>query len=77
MKKFAGDIIIFHMCTKNHNHMMHGSWDTEEERQNFLSFWAIFVLSPPPNDPENENFEKKNNEQIALRYYSFIHKCVP
>ena len=42
MKKFAGDIIILHMCTKNHNHMMYGSWDTEWDRQKFLSFWAIF-----------------------------------
>ena len=79
MKKFAGDIIIFHMCTKNHNHMMHGSWDTEEERQNFLSFWAIFVLSPPPNDPENENFEKKKTMNkllwdIILLYINVYHK---
>ena len=22
MKKIAGDIIILHMCTKNHNHMI-------------------------------------------------------
>ena len=33
----------------NHNHMMYGSWDTEQERQNFLSFWIIFFsLSPSP-----------------------------
>ena len=25
MKNLAGDIIILHMCTKNHNHMMYGS----------------------------------------------------
>ena len=25
MKKAAGDNIILYMCTKNHNHMMHGS----------------------------------------------------
>ena len=25
MKKFAGDIIILHMCSKNHNHIMYGS----------------------------------------------------
>ena len=47
MKKFAGDIIILHMCTKNHNHMMYGSWDTEWDRQNFLSFWAIFCPFSP------------------------------
>ena len=47
MKKFAGDIIILHMCNKNHNHMMYGSLDTEWDRQNFLSFWAIFCSFSP------------------------------
>ena len=42
MKKFTGDIIILHMCIKNHNHMMYGSWDTERDRQKILSFWPIF-----------------------------------
>ena len=27
MKKMPGDIIILHMCTKNYDHMMYGSWD--------------------------------------------------
>ena len=75
MKKFAGDNIILHMCTKNHNHMMYSSWDTEWDRQNFLSFWAFFaLLPPPPNDPEYQNFEK--NEKNAWIYYPFIHTCV-
>ena len=42
MKKTPGDIIILHRCTINDNHMMYGSWDTEYDRQNFLSFWTIF-----------------------------------
>ena len=42
IKKTVGDIIILHTCTKNHDHMMHGSWDTELDRQNFLSLWTIF-----------------------------------
>ena len=29
MKKIAGDIIILHICTKNHNHMMYSSSDME------------------------------------------------
>ena len=41
MKKIAGDIIILHMWTKNHNHtrlqfLRYGV------KQNVLSFWAIF-----------------------------------
>ena len=35
---------FLHMWTLNDNHMMYGSRDTEHDRQNFLSFWAIFVL---------------------------------
>ena len=59
MKKFTWDIIILQMCTKNHNHMMYGSWDMECDRQNFLSLWTISCpFSTPPMDPENQNFEK-------------------
>ena len=27
MKNSGGDIITLHVCTKNHNQMMYGSWD--------------------------------------------------
>ena len=57
MKQIAGDINILHMCTKNHNHMMYNFWDTECDRQDFLSFWAIFSIFPT-NNPSNKNFEK-------------------
>ena len=50
MKKIAGDIIILHMCTKNHNHMRYSSWDMEWD-----NFFAVYLL---PNNPENQNFEK-------------------
>ena len=47
-KKFAGDIIL-HMCNKNQDHMMYGSWDMEWDRQNFFLFWVIFCpLTPSP-----------------------------
>ena len=59
MKKIAGDIIILHMCTKNHNHMRYSSWDTEWHKM-FCHFGLFFTfLSPsPPNNPEHQNFEK-------------------
>ena len=47
MRKFAGDIILIQICTKNHNHMMHGSWDMECDRQNFLSLWTVFCPFTP------------------------------
>ena len=36
MKKASGDVIILHMCTKNHDHMMHASRDKECDRHNFF-----------------------------------------
>ena len=42
MKKMPGDIIISHKCTINDNNIMYDSWDMKHNRQNFLSFWAIF-----------------------------------
>ena len=45
-KKFAGDIIILHMCTKNHNHMRYSSWDMEWDNF-FWSFLAIFCPYSP------------------------------
>ena len=37
-----GDIVILDMCTINDNHIMYVSWVMEQNRQNLLSFWAIF-----------------------------------
>ena len=47
MRKIAGDVIILHKFTKNHNHMGYSSWNVEWDRQNFLSFWAIFCHFTP------------------------------
>ena len=66
MKKIAGDIIILHMCTKNHNHMRYSSWDKEWDKI-FLSIWAIFS-APLPNNTENQNFEKlkKSSGEVTI-----------
>ena len=53
MKKFARDIIL-HICTKTHNHMMYDSWDTEWDRQNFLSLWTAFCPFTPLTTPKNK-----------------------
>ena len=47
MKTTPGDIIISHMCTKNDNHMMYGSWDMKHDGHNFLSFWTLFCPFTP------------------------------
>ena len=39
MKKASGGVIILHMCTKNHDHMLHCSWDMVHDGCNcYFSF---------------------------------------
>ena len=61
MKKLSGNIIILHRCNVNDNHMMYGSWDGKGNRQNFLSFQAIFCPFIPPNNPKNQNLKTRKN----------------
>ena len=80
MKQFAGEIIILHMCSKNHNHMVHGSWDTEWDRQNFLTFWAIFCPfttppASPPNDSKKSKFWSKIKSMSGDIILLSIHVC--
>ena len=72
-KKIAGDIIILHMCTKNHNHMMYGSWDMECNRQNFLSFWTIFCPFTPLWTQKIKILKKWKKHLKILSFY----KCLP
>ena len=66
--KTPGDIIILHRCTINDNHMIYGSWDTERDRQNFLSFWVVIfcLFIPPPNEPKNQSFEKMKTNPVDI-----------
>ena len=75
MRKFAGGIVILHMCTKNPNHMMYGSWDSEWDRQKFFSLWAIFCSFTPPLMISNIKILKKKWKN-ACRYYPFIYTCI-
>ena len=43
MKKTSGDIIILRKCTKNEDHMMHGSWDMKRDRI-FCHFGPTFAF---------------------------------
>ena len=43
LEKMPGNIIILHLLSTNDDHMMYGSWDMECNRQNFFSFWTIFL----------------------------------
>ena len=46
-KKKPEDVIIFHNCTKNHDHMLYCSWDMVCDRCNYFSFLVIFCPFTP------------------------------
>ena len=46
IKKASGDVIILHICTKNHYHTMYASWDMECERQFFVILCHFCPFTP-------------------------------
>ena len=44
LKKKLGDIIILHKCSKNHDHMLHCSWDMVHNRLVIFHFGLFFAL---------------------------------
>ena len=71
-KNIDGDIIILHMCTINHDHVMYGSRDMERDRQNFLSFWTIFCPITPLTTRKIKVLKKWKKQ--AWRYHHFTQK---
>ena len=72
MKKFAGDIIILHMCTKNYNHndvwfLWYGVRQTE-----FFVIMDRFLHFYLPMDTKNQNYEKLKK---ALADVILLHMC--
>ena len=57
MKKFAGDIIVLHMCAKNHNHVMYRSWKNGVRQTIFCHYGPFFALLPP-STPRKLKFSK-------------------
>ena len=75
IKQTSKDIMTLHMSTKNDNPMMYGygSWDSECDRQNFLSFWTIFCPYTPLTTQKIKilrKWKKKNPGDIII-----LHKC--
>ena len=71
-KKGPGDIIISHKCTKNHDNMLHCSWDVEHDRFNYFSFWAIFCPFTYLTALKIK-IKKKMKKSLEISFY----KCVP
>ena len=72
MKKLPGDIINLHRCNINDNSMKYGSWDTDCDGQNFLSFWTIFcTFTPLKTHKITKKLKFCKNEKNSWRYYHF------
>ena len=71
-KKTPGDIIILHMCTKNHDPMVHLSWNIVCDGCNYFSFWAISCPFTPLTAQKIKIFTKckKLPGDIII-----LHKC--
>ena len=70
LKKTPGDIIIFHMCTINDNHMI-----MVPEISSATEFFVIlgyFLPFYPLNNPKNQNIEKIKNTPTDI---IILHKC--
>ena len=68
IKKGPRDVIILHMCTKNHNHMMYASWDTECNRQNFLiAILGYYLPFYPINNPGTQILKNEITGNIILK----------
>ena len=69
MKKAPAKVVILHICTKTHVHMMYASWDMECERQNF-DILGHFLPFYPTNNPKNQYFR---NIKSCWAYCHFTH----
>ena len=76
VKKMPGDIIILHMCTKNYDQMMYGSWDMVCDRCNcYFSFWTVFCPFIPLT-ARKIKVKKKQTKKKTLKMSSF-YICAP
>ena len=68
LKKTLGDVIILHICTINDNRVMHGSWNMECNRHNFLSVCTVFCPFTPLWTQKIKIFKKmeKTCEDIII-----------
>ena len=70
MKKASGDVIILHVCTKNHNHiwcMLYEIWSAIEI--NFFVILGHFLPFYPPKN-KNQFFFKKAPGNVII-----LHNC--
>ena len=77
MKKPIGDIIILHKRTKNHDHMLHCSWDTMSDACNsYFLFCAIFCPFTPLTTQKIKIFLKWKKPLEISSFYRYVPKIM-
>ena len=72
-EKIPGDIIILHVCTKNENHMIHGSLDMECNRI-FMLFWDIFCPFTPLITQKIKILKMRKKQMEISSFYTSVPK---
>ena len=76
MKKIARDIIMLYKCTKSHNHMSSGSWDTKWNTEFLVILGHFWPFYPPPSLMTTWKIKILKNWKKHLEISSF-YTCVP
>ena len=77
-KKTPANIIILHMCTRNGNHMIYGSWDMEHNRKSYILRWVSHLKI---SDKEYEHVlnvwhKFENHERLSQFVFKMWHFTV-
>ena len=70
MKKNPGNMILFHMCNINEDHLIYGSWNIRHHTENFCHFGSFFTFSSPWQSGKSKFWKIWRN---TWRYYHFTH----
>ena len=71
-----GNIITLHMCIKNYDQMMCGSWDMVCDRCNYFSFWTIFCHFAPLTAWKIKILKKWKNCLEMSSFYIYVPKIM-
>ena len=76
LKKWKIHLQISSLYTINDNHMMYGSWGTKCNKQNFLSFWAIFCPFAPLTTQKIKFLKKWKKHLEISSFYTSVPKIM-
>ena len=74
-KKNSGDIISLQKCNRNHDHILHCSWNMVHDRCNcYFSFWAIFCLFTPLTAQKIKTLKKWKKNTWRYHHFKYVYR---